>query len=76
MTPTIHFVLYLITLPDIESDKHAIHRLYFDNLEQCHYYANALGQHYDPIGRKANCGKVDNYIIEVRAPLPKPDFMD
>lgn len=76
MTPeTVYFILYLITVPDIESDQRAIHRIYFENFEQCDHYAEILDQRYDPIVRKPNCVKVNNYIKEVRIPLRKPEFM-
>ena len=76
MTPeSIYFSLYLITVPDIESDQRAIHRIYFEDFEQCNHYAEILDQRYDPVVRKPNCFKVDNYIRDVRIPLRKPEFM-
>ena len=76
MTPdVVYFILYLITVPDIESDQRAIHRIYFENADQCKHYAEMLGQRYDPVVGKRNCVKVDMYLPEVRIPLPKPEFM-
>ena len=76
MTPeSIYFILYLITVPDIESDQRAMHRIYFEDFEHCNHYAEILDQRYDPVVRKPNCVKVDNYIKEVRIPLRKPEFM-
>ena len=76
MTPDIvYFILYLITVPDIESDQRAMHRIYFQSADQCEHYAEMLGQRYDPIVGKRNCVKVDTYLPEIRIPLPKPEFM-
>ena len=50
MTPDIvYFILYLITVPDIESDQRAIHRIYFDNFDHCEHYAEMVGQQNNPI---------------------------
>jgi hypothetical protein len=76
MTPDIvYFILYLITVPDIESDQRAIHRIYFENFDQCEHYAEMLGQQNDPIVGQKNCVKVDTYLPEIRIPLRKPEFM-
>ena len=76
MTPDIvYFILYLITVPDIESDQRAIHRIYFENFDQCEYYAEMFGQQNDPVVGKKNCVKVDTYLPEIRIPLRKPEFM-
>ena len=76
MTPDIvYFILYLITVPDIESDQRAMHRIYFEDFGQCDHYAKILGQQNDPIVGHENCVKVYNYIKEVRIPLRKPEFM-
>jgi len=76
MTPdVVYFILYLITVPDIESDQRAIHRIYFENADECEYYAEMLGQEKDPIVGKKNCVKVDTYLPKMRLPLPKPEFM-
>jgi hypothetical protein len=72
MSPVSYFVLYLITLPDIEASQHAIHRLVFSYKEDCIEMAQQLYQLKDPIVGKPNCVKVDNYEIKVRIPLPKP----
>ncbi len=76
MTPDIvYFILYLITVPDIESDQRAMHRIYFQSADQCEHYAEMLGQQNDPIVGQKNCVKVDTYLPEFRIPLPKPEFM-
>ncbi len=69
------YVLYLITLPDIEADDHAMHRLVFSYKEDCIEMAQQLGQLKDPWVGKNNCVEVENYDIEVRIPLRKPEGM-
>ena len=69
------YVLYLITLPDIEKDDHAMHRLVFSYKEDCIEMAQQLGQLKDPWVGKNNCVEVENYDIEVRIPLRKPEGM-
>ena len=77
MTPDIvYFILYLITVPDIESDQRAMQRIYFEDFGQCDHYAKILGQQNDPIVGHKNCVRVDMYLPEVRIPLPKPEFME
>ena len=75
MKATTFFVLYLITLPDIESDNHLMSRLAFDDREACMYLADKLNQRYDPWVRKPNCVEVEQFYLEVRVPLPKPKEM-
>lgn len=75
MNPVAYFVLHLITLPDIQGDTHAIHRLVFSYKDDCIEMAQQLRQLYDPWIKKPNCVKIDNYEITVRLPLPKPKGM-
>lgn len=75
MTPVSYFILHLITLPDIQGNAHAIHRLVFSYKEDCIEMAQRLGQLKDPWVGKNNCIEVDNYDIEVRIPLRKPKEM-
>tara|TARA_B100000085_G_scaffold65125_1_gene57911 strand:- start:146 stop:376 length:231 start_codon:yes stop_codon:yes gene_type:complete len=75
MKPVMFYVLYLITLPDIEKDDHAMHRLVFSYKEDCIEMAQQLGQLKDPWVGKNNCVEVENYDIEVRIPLRKPEGM-
>tara|TARA_X000001388_G_C2221485_1_gene119413 strand:+ start:1204 stop:1434 length:231 start_codon:yes stop_codon:yes gene_type:complete len=75
MTPVTYFVLYLITLPDIEASNHSMHRLVFSYKEDCIEMAQELRQLIDPIIGKPNCVAVENYEIEVRIPLKKPEGM-
>ena len=42
MKPVMFYVLYLITLPDIEADDHAMHRLVFSYKEDCIEMAHPL----------------------------------
>ena len=44
MKPVLFYVLYLITLPDIETDDHALHRLVFSYKADCIEMAQQLGQ--------------------------------
>ena len=75
MSPVTFYVLYLITLPDIQIDDHAMHRLVFSYKEDCIEMAQQLGQLKDPWVGKNNCVEVENYDIEVRIPLRKPEGM-
>ena len=75
MKPVLFYVLYLITLPDIETDEHAMHRLVFSYKEDCIEMAQQLRQLKDPIIGKNNCVEVENYDIAVRIPLSKPEGM-
>ena len=75
MKPVLFYVLYLITLPDIQTDDHAMHRLVFSYKEDCIEMAQQLGQLQDPWVGKNNCVEVENYDIEVRIPLRKPEGM-
>jgi hypothetical protein len=75
MSPVSYFVLHLITLPDIQQDNHAMHRLVFSYKEDCIEMAQQLRQLYDPWVHKPNCVEVENYEITVRLPLPKPKGM-
>ena len=75
MKPVMFYVLYLITLPDIETSDHAMHRLVFSYKEDCIEMAQQLRQLKDPIIGKNNCVEVENYDIAVRIPLSKPEGM-
>ena len=75
MTPVTYFVLYLITIPDVEIHNHSVHRLVFSYKQDCIEMAQELRQLKDPIIGKANCVEVDNYDIAVRVPLTKPEGM-
>ena len=69
------FVLYLLTVPDIMESDVDLRRVLFHDHETCMYVAQSLNQTADPIARKENCAEHDNFIIAVRTPLPKPEFM-
>ena len=75
MSPVTFYVLYLITLPDIEVDNHSVHRIVFSYKDDCIEMAQELGQLRDPIVGKLNCVEVKNYEIAVRIPLRKPEGM-
>ena len=75
MNPVTYFVLFLITLPDIQKDDHAVHRIVFSYKEDCIEMAQELRQLRDPIMGKPNCVEVENYDIAVRIPLRKPEGM-
>tara|TARA_R100000995_G_scaffold56721_1_gene28099 strand:- start:135 stop:368 length:234 start_codon:yes stop_codon:yes gene_type:complete len=75
MAPVTYFVLFLITLPDVESSDLSVHRLVFSYKQDCIEMAQELRQLKDPIIGKANCVEVDNYDIAVRVPLRKPKGM-
>ena len=72
MAPVTYFVLYLITIPDVEVHHHSVKRLVFSYKQDCIEMAQQLYQLKDPVVGKPNCVKVDNYEIEVRIPIPKP----
>ena len=75
MSPVSYFVLYLITIPDVEVHHHSVQRLVFSYKEDCIEMAQQLRQLRDPIIGKANCVEVKNYEIAVRIPLKKPEGM-
>tara|TARA_R100001509_G_C4719305_1_gene166032 strand:+ start:338 stop:568 length:231 start_codon:yes stop_codon:yes gene_type:complete len=75
MNPVTYFVLFLITLPDIQKDDHAVHRIVFSYKQDCIEMAQELRQLRDPIMGKPNCVEVENYDIAVRIPLRKPEGM-
>jgi len=75
MKPLFFYVLYLITLPDIETGDHSMHRLIFSYKEDCIEMAQQLRQLKDPIIGKNNCVEVENYEIAVRIPIRKPKEM-
>jgi len=75
MAPVTYFVLFLITLPDVESSDLSVHRLVFSYKQDCIEMAQELRQLKDPIIGKPNCVEVDNYEIAVRTPLRKPKGM-
>ncbi len=72
---TTYFVLHLLLVPDIMESKVYMGRVHFYDHETCMYVAQSLKQVRDPIVRKLNCVEVDNFIVEVTIPLPKPEFM-
>ena len=72
---TVYYVLHLLTVPDIMESEIHMGRVHFHDHETCMYVAQSLQQVRDPIVGKENCVKVDNFIKEVRIPLPKPEFM-
>ncbi len=61
MLEIITFTMYLITITDIESASVEVHRLVFDNYEECLSLATAINQVRDPIVNKKNCRSVINY---------------
>ena len=75
MNPVTYFVLFLITLPDIQKDDHAVHRIVFSYKQDCIEMAQELRQLRDPIMDKQNCVEVKNYDMAVRIPLRKPEGM-
>ena len=75
MNPVTYFVLFLITLPDIQKDDHAVHRIVFSYKQDCIEMAQELRQLRDPIMDKPNCVEVKNYDMAVRIPLRKPEGM-
>tara|TARA_B100000900_G_scaffold341122_1_gene304109 strand:+ start:357 stop:590 length:234 start_codon:yes stop_codon:yes gene_type:complete len=75
MAPVTYFVLFLITLPDVESSDLSVHRIVFSYKQDCIEMAQELRQLKDPIIGKPNCVEVDNYEIAVRTPLRKPKGM-
>tara|TARA_R100001163_G_C5006540_1_gene153899 strand:+ start:459 stop:689 length:231 start_codon:yes stop_codon:yes gene_type:complete len=75
MNPVTYFVLFLITLPDVQKDDHAVHRIVFSYKQDCIEMAQELRQLRDPIMGKPNCVEVENYDIAVRIPLRKPEGM-
>ena len=75
MSPVSYFVLFLITIPDVEVHHHSVQRLVFSYKQDCIEMAQQLRQLRDPIIGKANCVEVKNYEIAVRIPLKKPEGM-
>ena len=75
MSPVSYFVLYLITIPDVEVYHHSVQRLVFSYKQDCIEMAQELRQLRDPIMGKPNCVEVENYDIAVRIPLRKPEGM-
>tara|TARA_B100001057_G_scaffold231658_1_gene231900 strand:+ start:296 stop:520 length:225 start_codon:yes stop_codon:yes gene_type:complete len=69
------FALYILTVPDIMENNVNLKRVVFHDHETCMYVAQSLNQVLDPVAKKQNCIEVDNFIITVRTPLPKPEFM-
>ena len=56
MTPKVlYYVLFLITLPDVEAKEHLVHRIVFEKEENCLYHAKMFNQHKDPWVQKPNC---------------------
>ena len=75
ITPATYFVLYLITIPDVEVHHHSVHRLVFSYKQDCIEMAQELRQLNDPIVGKPNCVEVENFEVVVRTPLKKPEGM-
>lgn len=75
MSPVSYFVLYLITISDVEAHHHSVQRLVFSYKEDCIEMAQQLRQLRDPIMGKPNCVEVKDYEIAVRTPLKKPEGM-
>ena len=75
MSPVTYFVLFLITIPDVEVHHHSVQRLVFSYKEDCIEMAQQLRQLRDPITGKSNCVEVKDYEIAVRTPLKKPEGM-
>ena len=75
MAPVSYFVLFLITIPDVEVHHHSVKRLVFSYKQDCIEMAQQLRQLRDPIMGKPNCVEVRNYEIAVRTPLKKPEGM-
>lgn len=75
MNPITYFVLFLITLPDIQKDHHDVHRMVFSYKQDCIEMAQALRQLRDPIIGKPNCVEVENFEMSVRMPIRKPEGM-
>ena len=75
ITPATYFVLYLITIPDVEVHHHSVHRLVFSYKQDCIEMAQELRQLKDPIIGKPNCVEVENFEVVVRTPLKKPEGM-
>ena len=69
------FVLYLLTVPDIMESDVNLKRVVFHDYETCMYFAQSVNQVRDPVARKQNCVEVKDFIVAVRTPLPKPEFM-
>ena len=75
INPLTYFVLYLITIPDVEVHHHSVHRLVFSYKQDCIEMAQELRQLNDPIVGKPNCVEVENFEVVVRTPLKKPEGM-
>ena len=71
MNPVTYFVLFLITIPDIEKDDHA-YTGWSSATSRIALRWLKHGQLRDPIIGKLNCVEVKNYEIAVRIPLRKP----
>ena len=72
---TTYFVLHLLTIQDIMVGDVQANRVIFHDPETCIYVAQSLKQVRDPIIGKANCVAVEDFQVELRIPLPKPEFM-
>tara|TARA_R110002012_G_scaffold292293_1_gene487450 strand:+ start:141 stop:374 length:234 start_codon:yes stop_codon:yes gene_type:complete len=73
--PSFFYVLYLITIPDVLSEGQNVHRIAFEEQEDCLYMAHTLDQELDPFARKQQCQELTEYNFFVRVPLPKPEGM-
>lgn len=70
-----YYVLYLITVPDVLTEGQNVHRLAFENQEDCLYMAHTLKQELDPFSRKQQCQELSEYSLSLRLPMPKPKGM-
>jgi len=61
----ITYTMYLITITDIETANVEVHRLVFDNHEECVRLAKAINQVRDPISTKKNCRSVQNFYWDL-----------
>ena len=61
MIEVLVFIMYLITITDIENPNVEVHRLVFDNHAECIALATAINQVRDPIVNKKNCRSVIKY---------------
>jgi len=70
-----YYVLYLITVPDVLTEGQNVHRLAFENQEDCLYMAHTLKQEIDPFSRKQQCQELTEYNVVIKMPLAKPEGM-
>ena len=76
-TKALYYVLYLITVPNVLAEREIMtHRIVFEKQENCLYMAHKMKQEVDPFARKQQCQENTEWYKELKAPLPKPEFMD